>query len=81
MAADSTLIATATIVRALLEHPGQSRFSLAAELYVPSDVLERQLQELQEAGLVITSEVKGDDEPIFWATQEAAEFNFVSPGD
>jgi hypothetical protein len=73
MLADTALIATTAIIRALLERPGQSKYSLASELLVPSEVLERQLQKLQLEGLIVTSEVSGDDEPIFWATQDAAQ--------
>jgi predicted ArsR family transcriptional regulator len=73
MLPDATLIATTAIIRALLEHPGQSKYSLASELVVPSDVLERQLQQLERQGLIVTSAVTGDDEPIFWATHDAAQ--------
>jgi hypothetical protein len=77
MQSDSTLIATTTIIRALLEHPGQTKYSLAAELLVPPVVLERELQQLEHDRLLVTSQVSGDDEPVFWATQEAAQFDFV----
>jgi DNA-binding HxlR family transcriptional regulator len=74
---DSTLIATSAIIRSLLEHPGQSKYSLAAELFVQSDVLERQLHELEDDGLIVTSQV--DDEPVFWATEEGKQFGVVAP--
>lgn len=79
MLSDSTLIATTTIIRALLERPGQTKYSLAASLLVSPAVLERQLQQLEGEGLLVRAAVPGDDEPVFWATQEAAQFEFVDP--
>jgi hypothetical protein len=46
---------------------------------VPADVLEDQLGELLRDSLVVRADVEGDDEPVFWASQRAADFEFVEP--
>jgi hypothetical protein len=73
------LTATTAIIHALLERPGQSKYSLASSLLVPADVLEDQLGELLRDSLVVRADVEGDDEPVFWASQRAADFEFVEP--
>jgi DNA-binding HxlR family transcriptional regulator len=73
------LTATTVIIHALLERPGQSKYSLASSLLVPPTVLENQLAELESEDLVVHSEVPGDDEPVFWASKRAADLEFVEP--
>lgn len=71
--------ATTAIIHALLERPGQSKYSLASSLLVPADVLEGQLEELLSHSMVIQADVEGDDEPVFWASQQAADLEFIEP--
>jgi DNA-binding HxlR family transcriptional regulator len=62
-----------TIVGELLARPGQSKYLLASHLQVPPTVLERKLNQLTEQGMVVKAEVPGDDEPVFWASEHAAQ--------
>jgi hypothetical protein len=68
--ANSNGIATGAILKALIETPGQSRYSLAAQLLASPAELDVKLVELVDEGLLIRGTVEGDEEPIYWASKD-----------